>query len=54
MSQGPVKQDIRPATDGIFRRKFPCLEPVVIGKVMQGFEEVENYRTWRFGGRFMV
>lgn len=41
MGKRPVKKDIRPAPHGELRRKLPCLETVIILKVVQGFEKVE-------------
>jgi len=38
----PVKQDIRPAPESIFRRKLPCLESVALIKKMKWFPKIED------------
>lgn len=42
MGKRPMKKDIRPASHSELRRKLPCLETVIILKVVQGFEKVEH------------
>lgn len=49
MGKRPVKKDIRPAPHGELRRKLPCLETVIILKVVQGLEKVEYYIYLFFG-----
>jgi hypothetical protein len=38
----PVEQNICPAPEGVFWRKFPCLEAVSLIKKMKRFPEIED------------
>ena len=38
-----MKDDVRPAANGVFGRDLPSLEAIAAVEEMQGFPEVEDY-----------
>ena len=44
-SDGRVEASISPAANRIYRRILPCLESIVMVKVVCGFPEIEDFVT---------